>query len=561
MEIQPPSSISQANALFTGLSQQQISDCIRRIFPYTLKERTDHLNQPATTMTGNTNDYREKDYIEAHRLLQGIVLHPWRSVEDIEQGKTDIYYHDLGYDDVSDLQSLNVGRVTGAPEMNDPRTAFIGNMLKMKEFQKNIDKEFSYQYMKDLFVTQLDKGSTYYQAQAQKQIDGMSQFMVDRLASIQPLPMNVAIRNVDYGNITPSKKRYRDIVVKSQPFYTQNVKRARLDHIYNNITQNAIDGTPDDLENIITDFDDGTISSGSASATSFASATGSASAIGEDFRSVNNSIPSGHVSWEDISKSSVMDSFNEKTDRSMVQDDTFGEIVGWDTIGNQSIPRVKPKNRLIYSRNHPKTPESGFSPSVDGITESQYDSSPFFMSRWSNRPKNVEGTDTSITSISSPIIEDSRSVQTPVQSIASIPSQRSSTSNKSSPYVPIGPFRTPAKSSPQSVHYQDTSNKGIVSRSIALLQSVTSPLYQTVIGGNEKTPNKNSVFGQDTQSFSVGKENKGAKIVKSPNTPRPRGKGSNLPRKSIRVVKVPNRYTPKGLGRSPIENNRNRVFR
>lgn len=246
MEIQPPSSISQANALFTGLSQQQISDSIRRIFPFKVKERTDHLVQPATTVTSSSNDYREKEYAEAYRLLHGVVLHPWRSVQDIEQGKTDVRYYDIGYDDISDLQSLNVGRVTGAPELNDPRTAFVGNMLKMKEFQKNIDNEFSYQYMKDLFTTQLDKGSTYYQAQYQKQQEGMNQFMVEKLSNIQPLSMNVAIRNVDYGNLAPSHGNPRDIVVKSQSLYTENKKRARLDTIYEKVAS-TVEDPPDDL--------------------------------------------------------------------------------------------------------------------------------------------------------------------------------------------------------------------------------------------------------------------------------------------------------------------------
>lgn len=235
MEIQPASSVSQATALFTGLTAQQVKDSIRRIYPYPAINTNLHSKHAleAISSTGSFKDYREKDYIEAHRLLQGIITNPWRDIHDIEIGKTDPFHIDSGISEIGDIQQKTMGTVTGAPFLNDPREHFAENILKLKTFQREVDNNLSYNYMKDLFLTQLDNGSTYYQKQAIQQNEALAKEHLDKQNKVKPLDHHVMIKSTNYGNMTaPHPKRPRQIMINSTPYFSHNVKRAKLDDLH-----------------------------------------------------------------------------------------------------------------------------------------------------------------------------------------------------------------------------------------------------------------------------------------------------------------------------------------
>lgn len=243
MEIQQPSSVGQATALFTGLSEAQVRDTIKRIYPYPPINTNIKSNQAleAISSTGAYKDFNEKNYIEAHRLLQGVITNPWNSVLEIETGKTDPFYHDSGLSDIRDLAQNTLGKVTGAPEVNDPRLSFVKNLLDLKIYQKHQDKNLSYDYMKNLFLTQVENGSTYYQTQAMRQQEAMGKHTSEKMANRPLIDTNVMMKNVNLGKgITvahPSRKR--NIVINATPLFSNNAKRTRLDNLHHRFTAAA----------------------------------------------------------------------------------------------------------------------------------------------------------------------------------------------------------------------------------------------------------------------------------------------------------------------------------
>jgi len=240
MEIQQPSSVGQATALFTGLTQAQVRDTIKRIYPYAPinTNLSKNVLKEAVSSTGTFNDYRESDHIEAHRLLQGIITNPWQSIYDIEPGKADPFYYDSGVSDIQDIQQNTIGTVTGASQVNDPRLNFTENLLKMKVYHKKLDNDHSYSYLTNLFLTQVENGSTYYQTQAMRQNEALSAHMTSERMKRPPIDHGVFIKGVNMGNMhAPHNQRKRDIVVNTVPIYANNPKRVKLDALHERFTK------------------------------------------------------------------------------------------------------------------------------------------------------------------------------------------------------------------------------------------------------------------------------------------------------------------------------------
>lgn len=248
MEIQPPSSVAQATAPFTGLSRKQVEDTIRRIYPYrTLDTNLHSLNtREAISSSGLPTDFREREFIEGHRMLQGIVTNPWTSIHDIQQGKADPFYFDSGASDMEDILQKTIGKPTGAPDVNDPRLSFVENLMKLKQFNKGIDNERGYDYMKNLFLSQVEKGSTYYQTQAMRQNEGFTKHMMNKLQSRPPLDKHEILKNthINKGMVRPHKHRYREVVINPTPGHQNNHKRAKLDDLHERFTSHIARGPP-----------------------------------------------------------------------------------------------------------------------------------------------------------------------------------------------------------------------------------------------------------------------------------------------------------------------------
>lgn len=244
MEIQQPSSVAQATALFTGLTQNQVRDTIKRIYPYPPinTNLSKNIIKEAVSSTGTFKDFREKDYIEAHRLLQGVITNPWQSIHDIESGKADPFYYDSGISDIQDIQQNTIGTVTGASEVNDPRLGFTENLLKMKIFKKKLDNDHSYAYLTNLFLTQVENGATYYQTQAMRQNEAFNSHMTSKRISQPPIDHHTFIKNVNMGNMhPPHNQRKRNIAVNTTPHFMNNVKRAKLDALHARFTSHMVE--------------------------------------------------------------------------------------------------------------------------------------------------------------------------------------------------------------------------------------------------------------------------------------------------------------------------------
>lgn len=237
MEIQPSNSVGQATALFTGWTHEEVQNEIARIYPYpTINTLLFSKNaQEAITSTGTYKDFNEKNLIEAHRMLQGIITNPFQSVQDIPQSKADPFYYDAGLSEIQDLQQNTIGHPTGIPEVQDPRTAFISNQLKARIFRGQVDNELSKDYLNNLWLSQVDKGATYYQAQAIKQNEALNRYTADKLNAIKPIGSDTYIRNVNMGTINekPHKDIKRNVVVRATPIYTSSSRHAKLNQLHN----------------------------------------------------------------------------------------------------------------------------------------------------------------------------------------------------------------------------------------------------------------------------------------------------------------------------------------
>lgn len=175
MEIPPSSSIAQATAYFTGYSEEEQKRQILSLFPHSgpnvLLESTDR--EQAISFTGEATDFLMADRIEGHRILQGHLMYPFHEQAEIFNHKFDPLY----FDGSEDYQNFNVqenliGRPLGANVLQDHRLAFVDNLLKLKEYQ-SANSALDDDYLKQLYLTNTEKGAQYYFNQLQDLRDSM----------------------------------------------------------------------------------------------------------------------------------------------------------------------------------------------------------------------------------------------------------------------------------------------------------------------------------------------------------------------------------------------------
>lgn len=237
MEIQPPSSVAEATARFTGWTQAQIQNAIQRIAPNpgpnTLKHSTDTVM--AISASGGYAEHLEAERIEGHRILQPVLTNPWTSIHDIEQGKMDTFYLASTQPEMEDLLSFTIGKVTGAPDAQDPRLSFVQNLLKLKQHQRGMDNEHSLHYMQHLFTTQIQNGKSYYQVQAERQNQEHADHVFQKLASTVPVHQyqiqkhSSAITPGVAKVMEPGKKR--SFSVHNHGPFQYHEKKAKLDRL------------------------------------------------------------------------------------------------------------------------------------------------------------------------------------------------------------------------------------------------------------------------------------------------------------------------------------------
>jgi hypothetical protein len=236
MEIQPPSSVAEATVKYSGWTREQVDNAIQRIWPYrsinTLKHSSDTV--AALSSTGSSTDFREEERIEGHRLLQGFIENPWTSIHDVEIGKMDPFYLSVPHEDMADLYQHTIGKPTGVSDAKDPRLSFTENLLKLKEFQRGMDNEHSYQYLQHLFTTQISNGKTYYQHQAEKQNQDHADAIFRKMQNLPGMDASEHYRQtaITQGIVKayPTEKK-RQFTIHNHPIYQFNKKRAKLDQL------------------------------------------------------------------------------------------------------------------------------------------------------------------------------------------------------------------------------------------------------------------------------------------------------------------------------------------
>lgn len=163
MEIPPASSYAQASALFTGNSIEETKEEALRIYPYSVPNVwiESSNRQVATSVTSDESAFRAPDFVEGHRLIQGHLLYPFASNADFEHSRFDVSYFDGSVREDFNIQENLIGTPLGASTLMDPRMAYLDNILKLKEHHagQNVMND---DYLKQLFMTNTEKGANYY---------------------------------------------------------------------------------------------------------------------------------------------------------------------------------------------------------------------------------------------------------------------------------------------------------------------------------------------------------------------------------------------------------------
>lgn len=212
MEIPPSSSFSQVNALFNDLSGGQRESQLMGVYPF--EAPNFHLNSSdrlqASSHSGLDVEFRVKDTHEAFRILNGPLMYPFQSQAQIFNHKFDPFYYDGSeLDDSFNVQENLIGTPLGASTLEDPRMSYVKNMLHMKELHGANDP-FDDSYLKDLYMKNVEKGSTYYQNQLDKLDASMSTYSrTNRYKKHKPMEAIQFTSNLATGNHTHEKHTAR----------------------------------------------------------------------------------------------------------------------------------------------------------------------------------------------------------------------------------------------------------------------------------------------------------------------------------------------------------------
>jgi hypothetical protein len=208
MEIPPVSSFSQASALFSDLNQEEIRKHILGVYPTEpFNKQIDSADrQQAVSHTGLDKEFRTEDYHEAHRLYNGPLQYPYQNKAQIFNHKFDPFYWDgTELSDNYNVQENLIGTPLGASTLEDPRLAYVHNMLLMRELHGANDP-LENDYIKQLYMVNVEKGSNYYQNQLDKLDSAMSNYTRQgRFSKSKPLQDIQFTQSVATGNPTHYK--------------------------------------------------------------------------------------------------------------------------------------------------------------------------------------------------------------------------------------------------------------------------------------------------------------------------------------------------------------------
>jgi len=212
MEIPPASSFSQVSALFNDLSANERQKELLGLSPFetpNVHVQSSNIRQ-ASSHTGIDVEFRTQDNHEGHRILNGPLLYPFQEKAQIFNHKFDPFYYDGSeLDDSFNVQENLIGTPLGASSLEDPRLSYVKNMLHMKELHGANDP-LADDYLKNLYMTNVEKGSNYYQNQLDKLDASMSLYSrAGRYKKHKPLEVIQFTQNIATGNAIHEKHTAR----------------------------------------------------------------------------------------------------------------------------------------------------------------------------------------------------------------------------------------------------------------------------------------------------------------------------------------------------------------
>jgi hypothetical protein len=179
MEIPPPSSAAQISAYFTGYSDEEKQKMFFSLSPMTAPfkpiESLDIV--PASTSSGESTDFKEKDFKYAWQMYTGQLMYPFDNIAQVTHHQYDPSYFDGSEErnDSFNVQENLIGFPLDSPQLVDPRVAYIDSLMKMKEYTAgNIPLDSS--YLNTLFMSTTEKGANYYANQLNDLNEAMGQY-------------------------------------------------------------------------------------------------------------------------------------------------------------------------------------------------------------------------------------------------------------------------------------------------------------------------------------------------------------------------------------------------
>jgi hypothetical protein len=227
MEIPPDSSFAQSTAYFTGYSENEITKRILGIQPFSGPNfLTANSNlSVALSSTGTSNDFKTADYQEAYRMMNGQQLYPFQSIAQISNHKFDPYYFD-GSENEPNFNVVEnlIGTPLGASVMDDPRLSYVRNLLTLREYQGQSD-QLNDKYLKELYMINAEKGSTYYQNMLERQQQAMSDWTRSGRAT-KGGPLDPIHFTVNLPGVSEHKKSRKRSMTQTMFSTTPSVQRS-----------------------------------------------------------------------------------------------------------------------------------------------------------------------------------------------------------------------------------------------------------------------------------------------------------------------------------------------
>lgn len=226
MEDPPSSSFAQSSALFSGLSKDEIEKSIYFQFPVSDRNNlVESSNRSvAISATGELQDFKYDDFREAYRMMNGPSKYPFQSIAQISNYKFDPYYFDGSESDPNINVNENlIGTPLGKSLLEDPRLAYVKNLLTLKEYEGQAD-QLNDSYIKELYMVNSEKGANYYQNMLDRQRDGIDYWSREgRNQKQSEIPGIAFSMNLPQGDHNREKKRVR--VIQTAYSETPNVQR------------------------------------------------------------------------------------------------------------------------------------------------------------------------------------------------------------------------------------------------------------------------------------------------------------------------------------------------